>query len=80
MKVIKDVKIKTGKDLIESNIFRFEVLNGCWIGRFYKDSESEEYILECMDYDEDHIVNKRIIKEDTKLDFDVKVLELRKTT
>lgn len=70
------MKINTGRDLIESNILTFNVLNGGWKGNFIRNftEDSKRYALECLDYN-GYKVNTINIKKDTELNLDIEVLE-----
>ena len=66
------LKIRYGRDLIESNIVKFYVLNGGWVGNFVRKStgDSTQYILECGSK-----VNTFNINKDTELILDIEVLK-----
>lgn len=68
------IKVNTGKDLINSDIVKFDVVNGAWIGELIQ--KNEEYILLVKDYG-NNLVRKMKITEESELDLLVEVLKTK---
>lgn len=65
------INISTGKELLDSGITKFEVMNGAWIGEV--DIRNNQPHLYCRDYN-DSLVNSYPIHNNTKLDLIIRPL------
>jgi len=63
--------IKTGKDLMDSGIIKFEVVNGAWIGEIEK-MDKAEFVC-CKDYG-GVVVHRFLLQENAPLDLVIKPL------
>lgn len=66
------IYISTGKELLDSKITKFEVLNGAWIGEI--DIRNNKPHLYCRDYN-GNLVNSFSISNKTILDLRIRPLE-----
>ena len=64
-----EIYISTGKELLDSKITRFEVLNGAWIGEICIRNNRPH--LYCLDYG-GNLVNSFSLSNKTKLDLRIK--------